>query len=171
MRQSQTMKFLITPVALFLLVMLAGCGENKKNEYPEGKEGSLNWIDMKTAASLANTEKKMYFVDVYTDWCGWCKVMDKKTFTDPQVIKVLSEKYHVVKFDAEQKDAIVFNGQTFEWQAAGRNGVNMLAYALLQGQLSYPSYVFLDADRKPFKIARGFMPADQFLQELASVGK
>jgi thiol:disulfide interchange protein len=162
------LSFLLLPITA---VMLVSCGENKKSEYPEGKEGSLNWIDMKTAATLSNTEKKMYFVDVYTDWCGWCKVMDKKTFTDPQVIKALSEKYHVVKFDAEQKDAIVFNGQTFEWQAAGRNGVNMLAYALLQGQLSYPSYVFLDADRKPFKIARGFMPADQFLQELASVGK
>lgn len=165
------MKFLSFLLLPMTVLMLLSCGENKKSEYPEGKEGSLNWIDMKTAAAITNTEKKMYFVDVYTDWCGWCKVMDKKTFTDPQVIKALSEKYHVVKFDAEQKDAIVFNGQTFEWQAAGRNGINMLAYALLQGQLSYPSYVFLDADRKPFKIARGFMPADQFLQELASVGK
>ena len=165
------MKFLSFLLLPMTVLMLLSCGEIKKIEYPEGKEGSLNWIDMKTAAAITNTEKKMYFVDVYTDWCGWCKVMDKKTFTDPQVIKALSEKYHVVKFDAEQKDAIVFNGQTFEWQAAGRNGINMLAYALLQGQLSYPSYVFLDADRKPFKIARGFMPADQFLQELASVGK
>ena len=166
----QTMKS--TQLLLFFVFLIfVSCGESKKNDYPGGKDGELNWIDMKTAATISNTEKKMYFVDVYTDWCGWCKVMDRKTFTDPKVIQALSEKYHVVKFDAEQQEPISFNGQTYEWQAAGRSGVNMLAFALLQGQLSYPSYVFLDADRKPFKIARGFMPADQFLQELASVGK
>ena len=135
------------------------------------KKEKVNWISLSQLNELYSKNPKPILLDVYTDWCGWCKVMDRKTFTDPKVIQALSEKYHVVKFDAEQQEPINFNGQTYEWQAAGRSGVNMLAFALLQGQLSYPSYVFLDADRKPFKIARGFMPADQFLQELASVGK
>ncbi|MBP6399160.1 MAG: hypothetical protein KA340_14845, partial [Saprospiraceae bacterium] len=60
----------------FVFLLFVSCGENKKNDYPGGKDGELNWIDMKTAATIPNTEKKMYFVDVYTDWCGWCKVMD-----------------------------------------------------------------------------------------------
>ncbi|MBK8701012.1 MAG: DUF255 domain-containing protein [Saprospiraceae bacterium] len=164
------MKSSLCMLASFFLFTVTACKEKDKGEYQTGKEGELNWIDMKTAATISNKENKMYFVDVYTDWCGWCKVMDRKTFTDPVVIKALSEKYHVVKFDAEQKEPISFNGRTFDWQAAGKNGVNMLAVELLQGQLSYPSYVFLDANRKPFKIARGFMPSLQFLEELQSVG-
>lgn len=135
----------------------------------EAATGGLNWLSIQAAADHKNEEGKMFFVDVYTDWCGWCKVMDNKTFSDPTVQKALNERFHLVKFNAEQKDAISFNNKKYEWQNAGRNGINALAVEFLGGEMGFPSYVFLDKNKKPFKVAKGFMPVDQFLAELSTV--
>ncbi len=129
----------------------------------------LQWMDIQTAANHKNAEGKMYFIDVYTAWCGWCKVMDNKTFSDPTVQKALNERFHVVKFDAEQKEPIVFNNKNYEWQNSGRNGINTLAVELLGGEMGFPSYVYLDKNKKPFKISKGFMPSEQFLAELSTI--
>jgi thioredoxin-related protein len=136
---------------------------------PAEAENGLNWLDIQAAANDKNEAGKMYFVDVYTEWCGWCKVMDKKTFSDPTVQKALNDRFHVVKFDAEHKESIVFNNMKYDWQNAGRNGINGLAIEFLGGEMSFPSYVYLDKNKKPFKVSKGFMPAEQFLAELSTV--
>ncbi len=129
----------------------------------------LKWMAIQEAADDKNSSSKMYFVDVYTDWCGWCKVMDKKTFSDPTVQKALNERFHVVKFDAEQKESVVFNDMKYDWQNVGRNGINGLAIEFLGGEMSFPSYVYLDKNKKAFKVSKGFMPVDQFLAELNTI--
>ena len=58
---------------------------------------SLDWMSIDEFDKLDMTGKKGVLVDVYTDWCGWCKVMDKQTFTDPEIQKALNENFHVVK--------------------------------------------------------------------------
>lgn len=143
--------------------------DSKKIEEPKNDLSKLNWLSIQAAADHANSDKKKFFIDVYTDWCGWCKVMDKNTFTDPNVIKALNERFHVVKFNAEQKQAITFKNKSYEWMNLGRNGVNMLAMELLKGNLSYPSYAYLDENKNLIKISMGFMPPDQFLKELSTV--
>ena len=91
------------------------------------KVGGMKWLTIEEADQLDNTDGKKFLVDVYTDWCGWCKVMDKNTFTDPGVKAYLEENYHLVKFNAEQKEPVTFKGQTYEWMPAGRKGVNKLS--------------------------------------------
>lgn len=141
----------------------------EKTEAPKTDPSKLNWMNMQAAADYPNPEKKKFFIDVYTDWCGWCKVMDKNTFSDPNVVKALNERFHVVKFNAEQQQAITFKNKNYEWMNMGRNGVNTLAMELLKGNLSYPSYAYLDENKNLIKVSMGFMPPDQFLQELATV--
>jgi thioredoxin-related protein len=85
--------------------------------------------------------------------------MDKKTFTDPELIKYLNENFHVVKFNAEQKETLSFRGQTYNWQSSGRNGVNMLALELLQGRLSYPTLVYLNENLEPIRVSPGYKDA------------
>jgi thioredoxin-related protein len=133
------------------------------------KNGKIDWYEIQSTLDYNNPEGKMFFIDVYTEWCGWCKVMDKKTFSDPKVQKVMNEKFHMVKFDAEQKEAINFNNRKFEWANMGRSGINMLAVELLGEQMGFPSYVILDKNKKPLKVTAGFMEADKFLQEIASI--
>src|SRR5450432_2145217 len=76
-------------------------------------ESAVHWMTFEQAVQKNKTEKRRIFIDVFTDWCGWCKVMDKETFNEPQVAKLLNEKFYAVKFNAEQTEDVVFNGTTF----------------------------------------------------------
>lgn len=106
----------------------------------------VKWLTFEEAVEKSKTEKRKIFIDFYTDWCGWCKVMDKNTFTDPQIARLLNEKYHAVKFDAEQTADVVFRGTTFKFVPFGNKGAHQLAMALLNNQMSYPNFVFLDEE-------------------------
>jgi thioredoxin-related protein len=106
----------------------------------------VKWMTFEEAVEKSKTEKRKIFIDVYTDWCGWCKVMDKNTFTDPTIAKLLNEKYYPVKFDAEQTADVVFRGTTFKFVPFGNKGAHQLAMALLNNQMSYPNFVFLDEE-------------------------
>jgi thioredoxin-related protein len=127
---------------------------------PEG--GAVKWMTFEQAVEKSKTEKKAIFIDVYTSWCGWCKVMDKTTFNEPIVAKVLNEKYYPVKFDAEQKEDVVFNGTTFKFLAYGGKGTHQLALALLNNQTSYPTVVFMDKDFKTATPIPGYRKPEEF---------
>lgn len=117
----------------------------------------VNWITWEEAVEKNKTQKKKIFVDVFTDWCGWCKVMDKNTFPDPEVAKILNEDFYAVKFNAEQTADVVFNNVTFKYvSAGGGRGVHQLAAALLNNQLSYPNFVFLDEEFKIIPVFPGY---------------
>ncbi|MBS1681786.1 MAG: DUF255 domain-containing protein [Bacteroidetes bacterium] len=119
------------------------------------KSGAVKWYTFEEAVEKSKTEKRKIFIDVYTDWCGWCKVMDKQTFPDPEIAKLLNEKFYPVKFDAEQSADIVFRGTTFKFIPSGNKGVHQLAAALLQNRLSYPNSVFLDEEFRIIPIYQG----------------
>ena len=131
----------------------------------------IKWISWDEAVKANEQDPKPLFVDVYTDWCGWCKVMDRKTFTNPQVIKHMNDNYYAVKFNAENEPPVQFRGQEFKVVEGGRRGIHTLAYALLDGQLSYPSYVYLNSEFQRVTISKGFQEAEPFLAELESVTK
>lgn len=129
----------------------------------------LKWYTWEEAVEANKKEPRKMFVDVYTDWCGWCKVMDKKTFPDKNVKAYIQEHFYPVKLDAEQKESITWNGNTFEWKAAGRNGVHMLAYSLLDGKMSYPTIVYLTENYERISISPGYKTPETFLPELKYV--
>ena len=130
---------------------------------PEASEGgTVKWLTFEEAIQKSQKEKRPVFIDVYTDWCGWCKVMDKNTFNDPQVSKLLNEKFYAVKFNAEQREDVVFDNHTFKFVASGRSGYHELAAALLNNQLSYPTVVFLDEDFKMIQPLAGYRKAPEF---------
>jgi len=109
--------------------------------------GEVHWITFEQALEKSKTKKKKILVDLYTDWCGWCKVMDKKTYGIKVIADYINEHYYPVKFDAEQMKDIDFKGKVFKHVGgAGRNGYHELAYAMLNGQMSYPSTVFMDEE-------------------------
>jgi len=126
-------------------------------------KGPVNWMTWEQAVEASKTKKKKIFVDVFTDWCGWCKVMDKNTFPDPEVAKILNEDFYPVKFNAEQTADVVFNNYTFKYVSDGNGrGVHQLAAALLNNQLSYPNFVFLDEDFKMLQVLPGYRKPEEF---------
>lgn len=132
----------------------------------ETTTSGIQWMSMEAALSAQQQHPKPIFVDLYTDWCGWCKVMDKKTFSQEEVAHYLNSNFYPVKFNAEKEEPIELNGQKFEVVNAGRRGVHTLAYALLDGQLSYPSYVILDEEMQRLGLIKGFKEAAPFLNDL-----
>ena len=122
----------------------------------EAHEGPVKWMSFEQAIEKSKKEKRKIFIDVYTDWCGWCKVMDKNTFSEAQVAKILNEDFYPVKLDAEQTEDIVFNGTTFKFIPSGNKGTHQLAMALLNNQLAYPTVVFLDEEFRMIQPLQGY---------------
>ena len=109
-------------------------------------DNKINWITVEEAYQNIQTNKKPVIIDVYTDWCGWCKRMDRDVFSNPTISKYINENFYAVKLDAEHKGDITLGDKTFKFKASGRRGYHELAAALLQGKLSYPTIVFLNKD-------------------------
>lgn len=122
----------------------------------------INWVTLEEADNLRQKEPRKILIDVYTDWCGWCKRMDATTFRDPELVNYVNENYYAVKLDAEQKEPITIGGKTYEYDPnVGRRGVHKIAEELLQGRMSYPTIVFLDERMNMIQPLPGFRKADE----------
>ncbi len=130
----------------------------------------VKWMTFEEAVEKSKTEKRKIFIDVYTDWCGWCKVMDKNTFSEEKIAKILNEQFYPVKFDAEQTEDVVFNGTTFKFVPSGNKGYHQLAAALLNNQLSYPTVVFLDEEFRMIQPLAGYQKAPEFHKIIQFIG-
>ncbi|MBK9936529.1 MAG: DUF255 domain-containing protein [Cytophagaceae bacterium] len=120
----------------------------------------VNWISIEEAYRRNQITPKKTIVDVYTDWCGWCKVMDKNTFSNSEVAKYINANYYAVKLDAEGKKDIKIAGKVYKYDESNR--ANMAAVALLQGQMSYPSLVYLDEKFNMIQPIPGYQDAKAF---------
>ncbi|OFX25281.1 MAG: hypothetical protein A2041_02315 [Bacteroidetes bacterium GWA2_31_9b] len=123
------------------------------------QKSEVKWYTIEEAVELNKTTQKKIFIDVYTDWCGWCKKMEASTFTHPVIAKILNEDYYAVRFNAETKDTIIFSGQTFVNQGGNRQP-HQLAVALLQNKLSYPSIVYMNENNQLITAVPGYYGPD-----------
>ena len=133
--------------------------------------GEIAWMTWDEAVKANEKAPKKIFIDFYTDWCGWCKKMDKSTFVDPGVVDYVNRNFYAVKFNAEQKEDVVFKGTTFSYTAGGRGGFHKLAYELLDGRLGYPSYVYLNPTFERILISPGYKDAPMLQKELQFVSE
>ncbi len=127
------------------------------------QDKSINWYSFEEAVKMGKKNPKKVFIDIYTDWCGWCKKMDATTFKNPIIAKYLNENYYPVKMDAEQNDTITFSGKQYvNPNPHGRRSSHQLAIALLQGKMSYPSYVFLNEKFEMLTVVKGYIQKKDF---------
>ena len=131
-----------------------------------GSEKAIQWLSWEEAVEKSQTEKRLILVDLYTDWCGWCKKMDKTTYSDEQIADYINKNFYAVKLNAEQRESITFKGQEFKFVPSGRNGYHQLAAGLVDNQLSYPTTVFLNGDFERITVVPGFLQPVQMDQIL-----
>ena len=132
---------------------------------------TIKWMSFEEAIEANKTVPKKIFIDVFTNWCGWCKRMDQTTFINKDVVEYMNEYYYAVKFNAECTDTIAFAGYTFvNGGSTNGRGTHQLAAALLQGKMSYPSYVFMNEDNRLITVAPGYMDSSRFLPILKYFG-
>ncbi|MEX0274611.1 MAG: thioredoxin family protein [Flavobacteriaceae bacterium] len=126
----------------------------------------VEWLSWNEAMEKAQTDThpKKVFVDIYTDWCGWCKKMDRDTFQNPEVAAYMREHFYMVKLDGEGKDPIEYKGKVYNFVASGRRGYHEFAAALMNGRMSYPTTVFLDEDVNMLSPVPGYQKPGPFLE-------
>mgnify|MGYP000221112153 CR=1 FL=1 len=128
---------------------------------------AVKWYTWEEAVALHQKTPKKVFVDVFTDWCGWCKRMDKVTFSNSEVAAYLNKHFYPVKLNAEQRAEIRFNNEVFTFVETGHGrGIHTLAYALLNGRMGYPSMVYLNERFERIMISPGYKEAPDMLKEL-----
>lgn len=159
------MKFIKQPVFIMTFILLGMVAQNSF-----AQEGAVNWLSFEEAVEKSKKEKRKIFIDVYTDWCGWCKVMDKNTFSQPVIAAYLNENFYAVKLNAEQREDIIFRDHTFKFVESGRRGYHELAASLLNNKLSYPTVVFLDENFNIIQPLPGYQKPDRFEMIVKFIG-
>lgn len=124
-------------LATVLLAVSAGFAQNEK----------INWMSLEDALAAQSKVPKKIIMDVYTTWCGPCKMLDKNTFQNADVVKFVNDNYYAVKFNAEGDEAIKyknldFSNPQFDPNRSGRNAQHELAQALKI--TAYPTIVFFN---------------------------
>ena len=147
-------------IHIFILILvITGLGGFSNAEKPVKKE-SIQWLSLDEAAAKSKTAPRKIVVDVYTDWCGWCRKMDKSTFSDPQVVEYVNKNFYAVKLNAEDKMPIIINGKTYNYNSQYR--AHEAAIALLNGQMNYPTTVYLDEKMAIISPVPGYLDAADF---------
>jgi len=77
------------------------------------KSNAIKWITFQEAVKQNSISPRKIFIDLYTDWCGWCRKLDATTYTDAKIIDYLNNNYYTVRMNAEMKDTIIFDGKLF----------------------------------------------------------
>ena len=137
--------------------------------YAQGEIASLKHYSMTEIRQLSAQKPKKLVIDVYTDWCSWCKKMDKTTYQNEGVIQQINEDFYFIKLNAETKDSIFFDNKMFTYQ--NQYKVNELALALLSGHMSYPSTVFLDEKFALLTVVPGYLTPKDLSPILKYFGK
>jgi thioredoxin-related protein len=167
-----------------LLFSFPGLGQEKE---------LVNWMPFEKAVELARKNKKHIIVDVYTQWCGPCKMMSKNTFQNPVIAKYINENYYAVKYDAENFDTLRFtvevpdtvrkNGKVVKVQMKKQavkfynpapkgtpRSPHQFAASILDNNLSYPSIVFLNDKIQRIDIVKGYHTPQQFEPIIKYIG-
>jgi thioredoxin-related protein len=121
----------------------------------------VKWHTIEEAEKLNQQQPRKIMIDVYTDWCGWCKKMDKETFNHPVIADYINQYFYPVKLDAESKEEIVFNGTTYKFVAQGARGYHELAAGLLNGKMSYPSIAYMNEKKELLGAIPGYYTPDR----------
>ena len=129
-----------------------------------GAAAQIQWLTWEEAAAKQAEAPRKLLVDVYTEWCGWCKEMDARTFSDPTIAAEVNARFYAVKLDAERAGQLRFRNETFSLEPGGRRATHALARELLGGRLGYPTVVFLDEGNEVIQAVPGFHDADEFLR-------
>lgn len=126
----------------------------------EAGTAELSWKSFDEGIALAKSQNKKMLIDVYTDWCGWCKKMDKEVYTDAKVKEILTAKYVIVKLNAEADKQLTFNGTK----------LSHAEFAQAIGVTGYPATAFFGSDGQPITLLPGYVEAGRFATILTFIG-
>ncbi|NOU37837.1 MAG: DUF255 domain-containing protein [Ferruginibacter sp.] len=154
-------KFIVSIFLLIFTFFILSFTNNKKDK--------INWITIQELNEIYASNPKPILIDIYTNWCGWCKEMDRKTYQHNKLTAYINEHYYAVKLDAETKEELTFNNKKYKYNKQYKT--NDLAIYLTNGQLSYPTTVFINAPNTQPAPIPGFMKPKEMEAPLKYFGE
>jgi uncharacterized protein YyaL (SSP411 family) len=136
------------------LILLFG-SFSKSNDNSE-----LNWLNWNIAYPLAKKQNKIILVDAYTDWCGWCKKMDRDTYSNSDIIKALNKDFIVVKFNPELENIV------YELEGNNITGKELFRQLSQGKSTGFPTTYFIQPNKKQIQIAAGYLGPNDFIKVL-----
>ena len=127
----------------------------------ESSASVIKWHGFDEGAALARQENKKILVDVYTDWCGWCKKMDEEVYSNGAVGQTMASNFIAVKLNAESQKGVTYDGTS----------MNEASLASAMGVTGYPTILFLDPAAKPITKISGYMEPKEFTGVLRFIGE
>ncbi|OUS03520.1 thioredoxin family protein [Flavobacteriales bacterium 33_180_T64] len=149
------MKKLVLLFAVALIVSTSAIAQSQE----------INWMTLEEAIEAQKKTPKKIMMDVYTNWCGPCKMLDKNTFHNKDVVDYVNKNYYAVKFNAEGNTIVNYQGKEYknpnykETLKNRRNGVHELSRIL--GVRAYPTIVYFDEKGEKIQPISGYMKPQQ----------
>ncbi len=113
---------------------------------------AIPWISLEEAQEMTKKEPRKIFIDIYTSWCGPCKLMDRTTFVDERVTEYVKGKFYAVKLNAESTRITTFKGQKITEKELAKSFE-------VQG---YPTILLLNADLELLQANLGYLKPGPF---------
>ncbi len=124
---------------------------------------SIEWLQWEEAFDRSQIEQRKFVVKIYTDYCSWCKKMDKTTYAHPEIADYISKNYYAVNLDALHKESINYDGQEYKYsRSIKRGGLHQLALKLCGDKVLLPTTVFLEEDGSVIQAIPGYQNKDFF---------
>jgi thioredoxin-related protein len=139
--------------AIAVLMFVAAIPQAQETE-------SIKWLKYDDGVKLAAKTNKPMIIDFYTDWCGWCKKMDKTTYVDPNIVKYINKAFVPIKLNAESKEQLNLPDGPKDGRAVARSF----------GVSSFPQTWFVESDGKKIDKWPGYATADKFIVVLKFIG-
>ncbi|MEN0006228.1 MAG: DUF255 domain-containing protein [Bacteroidota bacterium] len=133
---------------------------------------NVEWLSFEEAVERSEKDGKKIMIEIYTEWCTWCKRMDTITLEQPAIATYINDNFYAVKFDAETQREITFKERQFEFIKRGKKGYHSIVAELLKGhRLIYPSFVFLDGEQRVIQVISKYRSPQEFERIISYFGQ
>ncbi len=149
----------------FCLLTLVSC--TKKQSI--GLRQQIRWLSISEVQEKIKSKPKKVLIDIYTDWCIPCKMMSKRTFTNPDVIEVINREFYAVKFNAESQEDVTFLKKKYSNKSKTHD------FAIELGSttsgLAFPTIVYFNESFKRIQAVQGYYDSQEFIKVLRYFGE